>query len=31
VVTPSAPQAKAQKEKKGFFGRLKSFFGGMFK
>src|SRR5262249_33100460 len=29
TVTPMPP-AKAQKEKKGFFGRLKSFFGGMF-
>ncbi len=29
TVTPLAP-AKTQKEKKGFFGRLKSFFGGMF-
>jgi len=27
VVTPAPPPAK---EKKGFFGRLKSFFGGMF-
>ena len=30
TVTPLAPPAKPQKEKKGFFGRLKSFFGGMF-
>ena len=31
VVTPTPPPAKAQKEKKGFFGKLRSFFGGMFK
>jgi hypothetical protein len=30
VVTPIPPQ-KPQKEKRGFFGHLKSFFGGMFK
>lgn len=29
-VAPVAPPAKPQKEKKGFFGRLRSFFGGMF-
>lgn len=31
TVTPTPPPAKSQKEKRGFFGRLKSFFGGMFK
>ena len=31
VVTPTPPPPKAQKEKRGFFGKLKSFFGGMFK
>ena len=30
TVTPLAPAGKPQKEKKGFFGRMKSFFGGMF-
>jgi hypothetical protein len=30
TVTPLAPAAKPQKEKKGFFGRMKSFFGGIF-
>jgi len=30
VVSPTAPPAKPQKEKKGFFGRLRSLFGGMF-
>ena len=30
TVSPPAPPAKPQKEKKGFFGRLRSFFGGMF-
>ena len=31
TVQPAPPPATAQKERKGFFGRLKSFFGGMFK
>lgn len=31
TVSPLPPPAKAQKEKKGFFGKLRSFFGGMFK
>jgi hypothetical protein len=30
TVTPAPPPAKPPKEKKGFFGRLRSFFGGMF-
>jgi len=30
TVTPTPPPAKQAKEKKGFFGRLRSFFGGMF-
>ncbi len=30
TVTPLAPAAKPPKEKKGLFGRLRSFFGGMF-
>jgi hypothetical protein len=31
VVSPTPPSAKPVKEKKGFFGRMKSFFGGIFK
>jgi hypothetical protein len=31
VVSPTPPADKPAKEKKGFFGRMKSFFGGIFK
>jgi hypothetical protein len=31
AVAPLPPAGKTQKDKKGFFGKLKSFFGGMFK
>jgi hypothetical protein len=31
VVSPTPPPAKTAKEKKGFFGRMKSFFSGIFK
>lgn len=31
VVSPTPPLAKPVKEKKGFFGRMRSFFGGIFK